>query len=316
LQHAAVHERGDVTLCSGAVVCGTIRSLGCSEAGESEGRCDASFPELDKVIVISQFWGGNYFHAIIEGLPRLVAALDYLPTAERPSEWLVHSMIVPPLAAEVADFMGVQGMVRGYIRARRLLVPAPTPCGGSVGGHAALRLRRLIYTRLPRALLRSPRTLVIYKRSGARALANHAAVLEAAGRLWTDGPVVEHDGGGAFGEQMALFAAAGALVGPHGAGMSGALAMWPGTAVAEVLPETGTNRLNMCFAALAHALGLRYFALRAPGFDSDGQGVVSIPELEALPLWPGTPGPAPNATDSPVRAAAVLATLPLLQPSV
>ena len=268
---------------------GTIGSFGCSEM-VSEGRCGPSFPAMDKVIVIAQLWGYNYFHAIIEGLPRLISALDSLPPADRANDWLVHSMMEEPLAAQVAEFAGVKGMVRGYIRASRLLVPAPTPCGGSVGGRAMLRLRSYIRMRLPRALLHSQRTLVVFKRSGARALANHADVLLAAGRLWAAGPVVEHDGGGTFLEQMARLAAAGALIGPHGAGMSSAVAMRPGAAVAEVLPEQGPNRLNVCFAALAHTLGLRYFALRAPGFDSEGLGVVHIPDLEALPLWPGPAG--------------------------
>ena len=98
LQHAAVHEQGDVTLCSGATVGGTIGSFGCSEM-VSEGRCDPSFPALDKVIVIAQLWDNIYFHAIIDGLPRLISALDYLPPAERANDWLVHGMMEEPLAA-------------------------------------------------------------------------------------------------------------------------------------------------------------------------------------------------------------------------
>jgi hypothetical protein len=268
---------------------GTIGSYGCSDT-VSEGRCDETLPELDRVIVISQLWGNNYFHAIIEGLPRLIMALAHLQPAENGSDWLVHSMMEEPLAAQVAEFMGVKAMVSGDIRASRLLVPMPTPCGGSVGGYRTIRLRGYIRARLPPEPLRCQPTLVLVKRAGTRALANHAEVLLAVRRLWIAGPVQEHDGGGTFLEQMARFAAAAAAVGPHGGGLTGMVAMPAGAAVAEVLPEQGTNRLNACYAALAHALGLRYFALRAPGFDSDGQGVVPVRELEALPLWPGRPG--------------------------
>ena len=84
-------------------------------------------------------------------------------------------------------------------------------------------------------------------------------VILAVSRLWTVGPVVGHRGGdGAFHwhEQMPLFAAAAALIGQHGAGLEGAVAMRPGAAVAEMLPEEGTNSLNMVFTTLAHALGL------------------------------------------------------------
>jgi hypothetical protein len=288
LQHAAVNAIGDVTPCRDALFAGTIGSYGCSDA-VFEGRCDETLPELDQVIVISQLWGYNYFHAIIEGLPRLVTALEYLQPAESASAWLVHSMMEQPLAAQVAEFMGVKDMVSGDIRASRLLVPMPTPCGGSVGGHRTIRLRGYIRARLPPEPLSCRRTLILVKRAGTRALANHADVLLAVQRLWTAGPVIEHDGSGTFLEQMARFAAAAAAVGPHGGGLTGMVAMPHGAAVAEVLPEQGTNRLNACYAALAHTLGLRYFALWAPGFDSDGQGVVPVQELEALPLWPGRP---------------------------
>ncbi len=127
-------------------------------------------------------------------------------------------------------------------------------------GRATLRLRRSIRMRLSRALLHSQRTLVIFKRSGARTLANHADVLLAAGRLWAAGPVVERDGGGHL--PRADGAPAGALIGPHGAGMSSAVAMRPVAAVAEVHPEQGPNRLNVFSAALAYTLGLRNYALR------------------------------------------------------
>ena len=69
------------------------------------------------------------------------------------------------------------------------------------------------------------------------------------------------------------------------------IAMRPGGAVAEALPEAGNNRLNMCYATLAHVLGLRYYAVRAPGFHSSFSGAVDLAQLEALPLWATTPPP-------------------------
>ena len=128
--------------------------------------------------------------------------------------------------------------------------------------------------------------MIVFRRPAARALANHAEVLQTARRLWTEGAVVEQAGNGTFREQMTLFASAVVLFGPHGAGMSGSIAMLPGRTMVEVLPELGDNRLNMCFVALAHSLGLHYYALRAPGFDSNGVGMVSIADIEALPIWP------------------------------
>jgi hypothetical protein len=39
--------------------------------------------ELDAVVVIAQFWGDSYYHALIEDLPRLALALDILHSDPR-----------------------------------------------------------------------------------------------------------------------------------------------------------------------------------------------------------------------------------------
>ncbi len=57
------------------------------------------------------------------------------------------------------------------------------------------------------------------------------------------------------------------------------------SAVGEIVPEVGDNRFNMCYRILAHGLGLRYHAVRAPNFDSSGVATVPLVALEALPLW-------------------------------
>lgn len=41
----------------------------------------------------------------------------------------------------------------------------------------------------------------------------------------------------------------------------------------------------MCYAALAFSLNIRYFAVRAIGFDSTGAGVLNIHDLKQLPIW-------------------------------
>ena len=197
-----------------------------------------------------------------------------------------------PLAAELAAFMGVGGIVGGDIFADHVLVPTPTPCGGHISGPIPARLRSRIHSRLPHMCWPAHnRLLVLFRRSGKRGLANHGEVVRAAWRLWAGGTVMEHGGEGTFRAQMELYAVAEAVLGPHGAGMTGMIAMRPGGAVAEVLPEAGNNRLNMCYATLAHVLGLRYYAVRAPGFDSSEKGTVDLAQLEALPLWTQKPPP-------------------------
>ena len=288
-----VSPEGDITLCNGTTAITTVGSFGCREVPPTARFCNITEPAHVKVIVISQRWGDNYFHAIIEGLPRLAAALDSLPPSESAREWQVHSMMHrQPIAAQLAAFMGVGGVVGGDVRAGRVLVPTPTPCGGHITGPMPARLRSRIHSRLPRICWPAhSRLLVLFRRSGKRELANHGEVARAARRLWAGGAVVEHGGEGTFRAQMELYAVAAAVLGPHGAGMTGMIAMRPGGAVAEVLPEAGINRLNMCYATLAHVLGLRYYAVRAPGFHSSFSGAVDLAQLEALPLWATKPPP-------------------------
>ena len=292
LSNVVVNSVGDVSICNGVMLLDTIRSFGCRQNYSFVGSCGVTSPVHDKVIVISQFWGESYCHAIIEGLPRLAAALDSLPPSESAGEWLVHSMMhLQPLAAQVTDVFGVRGIVGGDIRAERALVPTPTPCGGYTSGPMSSRLRSRIHRRLsPPCRPAARRILVVFRRRGPRELGNHAEVARTARRLWR-GAVVEHGGEGTFRAQMELYAAAAAVLGPHGAGMVGMVAMQPGGAVAEVLPEAGDNRLNMCYVGLAHALGLRYYGVRAPGFHSSGRGAVPLAALEALPLWADPPPP-------------------------
>jgi hypothetical protein len=292
LSEVFVNAEGDVSLCDGATLIKTIGSYGCRDKG-FWGNCVDAAPRYDQVIVISQGWGANFFHAMIEDLPRLAVALESLPAWEKPSAWRLHTMLQPPFAGQVADFLGLAGAVGGDIRAARALVPTPTFCGGNVGRRTPARLRDLIRSRLlppcaaapPPAAGRRP-VLVVFRRPPGRerSLANHDEVVGWARERWP-GDVVEHGGDGTFAEQMRVLGRAAGLLGPHGAGLAGMVAMRAGSGVAEAVPETGVNRLNMCFAALAHALGHRYWAVRAPGFDSQGVGALPLASLAALPMW-------------------------------
>ena len=78
LSNVFVNALGDVSTCDGRRVTRPFGSHGCRRDGFG-GDCGAPAPLHDRVIVVSQRWGNNFFHALVEGLPRLVAALDSLP---------------------------------------------------------------------------------------------------------------------------------------------------------------------------------------------------------------------------------------------
>ena len=289
-----IQQDGDV------VVCNTIQHLqkfigsrGCKledTPADQETLCAsrASRNTHDKVIVTSQMWGDGYFHTLVEGLPRLVSALEFLKfNKETEHEWVMHSMAPSHLAQQIADFFAIKGFTGGPVYAKRALIASPTPCGGSLKGKQTRLLRSYIHAKLStlEPKKRHDTTLVVIKRSSSRSLLNHDAILARSGELWHAGEVVEHTGKESFREQLALFHSASAVIGPHGAGLANAVAMQENTNIIEVIPETGTNRLNMCYAALAFALKIQYTALRVEGFDSDGAAVLPITVLEQLSIF-------------------------------
>ena len=227
---------------------------------------------------------------MVEDLTRFITAIDHLAQIGEPvSEWHVHHVASSPIASQSADLLGVRGTVGGFVRAGRVLLPRSSFCGGRLGDRRIPRLRALIHARYSIPGNQAPTNVIVYKRSGARSILNHAAVLAEVRRLWKgSGSVLEHSGEGSFVEQMRMHAAAAVLIGPHGSGMTNAISMLAGAAVVEVLPETGYNRLNMCYVALAYSLGLRYFALRAPGFDCMGAARLPIESLADVDVWNAT----------------------------
>ena len=90
--NVAINSIGDLSLCRVTTGLRVVGSWGCSENPPKAGNCTVHGPTYAKVIVISQCWGDNYFHGVVEGLPRLAAALDSLPPSESAREWQVHSI--------------------------------------------------------------------------------------------------------------------------------------------------------------------------------------------------------------------------------
>ena len=292
LTNVVIQPEGDVEICNPVRNEQTIiGSRGCKledpqAPGEALCILSKTLSTQEKVIIISQMWGAGYFHALVEGLPRLISAIGYLTSRqESPADWVVHGMIDSPLAPQLAEFFGVRELIRGQHYASRALLPFPTPCGGSLGGKNTRDLQGFIDRKLMWSVKPESRTLVIIKRQGSRALTNHDEILSTSRELWRAGDVIEHTGKESFLEQITLFHAASVVLGPHGAGLANAIAMRENTMMFEVIPESGNNRLNMCYAALAFTLKIEYFALRATGFDSEGTGILSIHDLKQLPIW-------------------------------
>lgn len=295
LANASIDGEGDVATCSVEnQVQNVFGSFGCRESAGA-GSCTGQESIIDKVIVISQMWGGNYFHYVVEDMPRIFLAWDYLTKKNESLDgWYIHHQISKPVSEAAAHLFNALGMVHGYVRAHRVLLPSPTNCGGQIANPGIIQLRSLIYKQYKiqptnqNILART--TLIVFKRQGnKRSIRNHDQVVIEIRRLW--GPnktVIEHDGTGTFMDQMLLYSQAAVLIGPHGAGLTSQIGMQPGSTLVEILPEVGINRLNLCYVVLSFTLGLRYYALRAPGFDAMGTGYLPIESLARLPFWEHT----------------------------
>jgi hypothetical protein len=291
LSNAFIDTEGDVCFKDQHIYT-IIGSYGCRDNAILTRCTSATFQTegaYDKVVVISQLWGDGYFHAIIEGLPRIIPYINYINERnDSLNQWVVHSMLMDPLAQEIATFLGVKRFVNGPIHAHRLLLSTSTPCGGSLIGKHTRELRHLIRSLIlvGKDLPNPHPTFILVKRNGVRrSLLNHENVLLKIRQLWKLGPVIEHSGDGTFLQQMSLFASAMIIMGPHGAGLSNAIAMSEGSIMIEIIPEVGSNAFNMCYMALAYNLNLKYFALRAPHFDSEGTATLPLHYLSSLPFF-------------------------------
>ncbi len=223
-------------------------------------------------------WHSNYHHWLFEALPRLAvlerAGLSHLPliVPERPApfhrdtlaalghppaRWrpFAHEHVRPDVLvwASPASTVGVPSryavdwLRKGFLRGR---APAPTP-------------RRRIY--LSRRLAYARR--VANEQEVAETLARHGFETVDAERL-------------TFGQQVELFAAAEAVVAPHGAGLSN-IVFGNRLAVLEIFQP---RYLHLCYYALAGACDHAYWYLLAEPSDDrqkDADLIVPIPELIA-----------------------------------
>ena len=275
-----ISPSGDVRICSDGETNMLVGSYGCKDVIDNVPECHrAWFEKHDKVIVISQHWGEGYFHAMIEGMPRLMQGMELL--GDEASQWSFHSLMPPAMAEQIVGLLGLKGAVFGDARANTVLIPRPTACGGELNGKWVRQIR-------PRFLvfdLNLTKQMIVCKRGewSARALTNHQEVVSAVRALWK-GKVLEDTGGISFADQMRLFASSDGILGPHGAGLSNMVFMRSGSLVIEVLPTMGGNRLNPCYIVLAYTLQHRYFGLQGE-FDASGQGSLDVSLLGGLPVW-------------------------------
>ena len=236
-------------------------------------------------------WGGEAFqHFIIDVLPRLAAVIDLL---EEPQ--FAHLKIVSHLegAAFIRWFwrrLGLEDRVvqkpinseEGWvIHADAALYPEFEPGLGVYGVYPRNLLRPLQH-RLG-LLARGDQDLVLYLHRGEqmlRSVANADDLLARIREVLSGTPyrleVLESSGD--FDADVATFARAKIIIGPHGGALANMAFARPGAHVIEFLPIYRLYQENKdprpMYWGLAQAAGLHYWSVEPRNFDFDGCGMV------------------------------------------
>ena len=232
----------------------------------------------EEVFVISQFWGGGFFHNMCEDLPRLAPYIEFL---QRHSEIRVHVLSkAVHVAANVLRLLGIDPsrLVTGVCRAKVVYLPQSSPCGyPSIHTTQLLShvYRKIIKERFPEAALQR-NSIVVIRRSRGRKFKEAAeieALVESIAQengfrfeLFPDFPLPSLE------QSLQIFNRAVIVVAPHGAGLSNILFSEPGTVVIEGV--CNSPHVNLCYQALAYKLGHKHYGLAS----REGcEAVVDIP---------------------------------------
>ncbi|MBS0560320.1 MAG: glycosyltransferase family 61 protein [Proteobacteria bacterium] len=201
-------------------------------------------------------WDANYYHWLAHSVPTVHAI--------RSRHGDAATLIVPrlwPWQAATLDRLGAGGMRRLPTELGRKYALAEAEYYEFAAGRADFSvsaLSRAAYERMAEGIAPEPpmgRRLYIDRGNAAnRRIPNEAALVAA---LRARGFEIVRPEERDIDGQIALFRAAGMVVGQLGAGLANIAFCRPGTVVYEIVPE---HHANPCFLAMAMQSGLRYWA--------------------------------------------------------
>jgi hypothetical protein len=203
---------------------------------------------------ITSLWSGNYFHWLLDALPR-IALLEDAGVAHHP---LVVPAALSGFQIESLDLLGygagqLTPFAGGQLEPDVLVWPSPAAHIGYPTTANVEWLRRRLACSPPG----EPRRLYVSRgRAATRGVVNEAELVAA---LEPHGFEVVRPDELSFREQVALFASAEVVVGPHGAGLSN-MVFARDASVCELLHP---GRRNACFYRLASASGHDYWYVLA-----------------------------------------------------
>ena len=206
----------------------------------------------------------GYYHELLEGLLRVVKALNIFRTI---------SVLIPAKRPryidEMLDFIGVKAnhIVSSDcpVRVKKgILIPRWSDCGENLKEDVC-EFRDFLVSRLPDDC-NGAKKLYISRARSRRALPNEGEIEDI---LATRGFRIAYFEELTFPEQLMAIRAADIVISPHGAGLSNLIVAKPGTKVVEIMTQAWANS---CYGHLASSLGLNYRCIDA---DAGLQGLCS-----------------------------------------
>lgn len=247
-------------------------------------RLSPNIPAYAQCIHLTGLWSYDFYHNLIEQVPRLTLVLDLLR-----SDLSLRIIGQPQLRPWLQDLYQIppDRIVSRDAFCKTLLVPESVPCGNMSSVPLILdKFRENIpffnqQDETPPSA-KVPLVLLIRRRK-TRVIQNHNQLLkalQAVGNITVS--VYDEKNLPPPGlPQLARFANASLIVAPHGAGLSCMVAAsTPTMKILEIHP-TKSNQ-NMCFSNLARAMGLTYQKQAMIAYSKRKQrGTVDVPKVVA-----------------------------------
>ena len=215
----------------------------------------------EEVFTISQFYGGDYYHAITENLSRLSPWLDFL---KKNKHIKIHVASRIGFLQRIFKNLGLDPsrMIAGTIRAKILYMPPASTCGRSIAFNG--QLLSLQFRHAMKTPPQPRKSIVIIKGTEKRWFKNHDQICQMLQKViqGTDIKVEIFSDKKlpTFEQTMAIFNRAFMVIGPHGSGETNLFFSEEGTVNLEgqcVIHGTA----NLCYRNLVRILGHRYYGL-------------------------------------------------------
>ena len=283
-QDSAVNGLGD--LCSSSNKC--LQAKTCSR---NYGNFKTS-PSYDVVYSIAEFWGEGFFHFICENFVRLFVGLDWLKSPGRGMQTKIHVKTTNSFTRQALQAVGISAtrLVTGTVHGKAVLIPEPVGCGSPAKMLVQLARMSILSNVLSiESVIKTfstSLTITVIKRTGSRSVKNHPMLLKRLKEKY-ENPLMSRKGHEVIEftkltmkESVALFSKTDILIGPHGAGLSNALYMYPKRAMLELM-VVGKD-VNACYMYLAIKLGLKYHTWSDPRATQGGSMTVDVSKIESI----------------------------------